>query len=363
MAVVTVSALPASGTTDVWIPLVPRAAKEKVSGAVRVALTFRGGDGAAGQLEVAPYVGASLEQLMNGVTSLPVPVLIAQLLAYFVRNKTAATDAEFFQLPHGPEFNAFVAEVNAAAQSTRRFVIGPDAEPSHLMGLLCLALRSLGTPVISYRVFQTLFGQTESEDSLEVRVAAVASAVQQMDSISRTVLGHVVAVLRLLVAYSPGNATDTVRFGKVVALRGGRAQIRRRVREGEGVTTADVISSFGCVLARPPMETERTVLRLIETNQVLEYVLSHARELFPAVDLDALVKAVDAWEAKGDLTFVLTEDGLGIAPAPPSNLTSPRKRLPLPEFEDGDVIEVDTLAGKPLPIPESDSDDDSSGDE
>ncbi len=363
MAVVTVSALPSVGTTDVWIPLVPRTAKEKVSGAVRVALTFRGNDQLAGKLEVAPYVGTSLDRLMHGVT-LPLPVLIAQLLAYFVRNKTTASDAEFFQLPYGPEFCAFVAEVNACAETTQQFVIGADADPSHLIGLLFLALRSLATPVISFRVFQTLFGTVEGEDSSEVRVAAVVAAIAQMDEVSRTVLGYTVAVLRLLVANSPGNATETVRFGKVVARRGGRAQIRRRVRDGEGVTTADVISSFGCVLARPPMETERTVLRLIETNQVLEYVLSHARELFPKVDLDGLVKAVDAMEARGGASFVFALEGLGAAPLPPGGSTTPRKPLPLPEFDDSVILpETEEGVAKPLPVPDSDSDDTTGDDE
>jgi hypothetical protein len=86
--------------------------------------------------------------------------------------------------------------------------------------------------------------------------------------------------------------------------------------------------------------------------------------LFPKVDLDGLVKAVDAMDARGGASFVPALEGLGAAPLPPGGVTNPRKPLPLPEFDDSVISgDADEGVAKPLPIPDSDSDNTSGDDE
>lgn len=125
-----------------------------------------------------------------------------------------------------------------------------------------------------------LHQSSEANSVLTVDIHVVKQALSSLDEESKLLLGYLVTLFRMLISNSPLNMntrSQTVMYGKEYQKKG-KAQIRRRV--GEGISVTDVISSFGSVLMKPAMETERTVLRLIESNAVLEYIMLNSSSLF-----------------------------------------------------------------------------------
>lgn len=285
MAVLPVSTLPPNETVDVWIPLAPRSAKEKVSGSLRVALTYRWVPAAplksVALLRSSRFFGAPLELLMaHRDNPFPVPVFVAQLVEWFMRHRSVATEADFFQPPHGPEWTRFLQRFEDTVSSTGLFVLADEEDPQHVLGLLYHMLRSLREPLLTFRTFEALMG-ADASGAGSIEVATLRGALTQLPRHNKAMLGTVIALLRMLVDCSPVNqsSSETVRIGRVVEKRG-RAQVRRRITSHLGVTLADVVSAFGPVLMRAPMETERRWV-VAALSLSLSRVVSHVSQQRP----------------------------------------------------------------------------------
>jgi hypothetical protein len=144
-------------------------------------------------------------------------------------------------------------------------------------------------------------------------------------------------------------------YGREVENKG-RAQIRRRVNFGGGVSVADVISSFGSVLMYPQMQTEKTVLRLIESNAVLEYLVLNASSLFGVVDLEQMASKVHEKRLK-----LVGEESQTHTPVLRRNASS----LLVPDLATSSMglsedvqqsLQPKRSMTKPLPVADSDSD-------
>lgn len=245
-------------------------------------------------------------------------------------------------------------------QEVGKWEFKDDLHPFFVMGLLYHILRSFSEPLISFAAFNTLFGDQQavseaSNPTVSVDVNAVKAALGSLKEENRVLLGYLLFMFRMLIDSSPLNLnsrSQTVMYGREVK-RGGRAQIKRRI--GEGLSVGDVIGSFGCVLMKPTMETERSVLRLIECNAVLEYLMLNAATLFGDVNLDQLSRKVEDLYKQGGLSLVCELKSPG---------NSPRKMIEkMPEIQeeeeenDESLEEVEVVTSVPKAATKGDSQD------
>ena len=164
-AIVPVSSLENGVKFDCWIPLAPRKNKEKVSGCLRVALTYSYKKIEADQaIRKAPKMHnlfgvSSLKKLTHAQGNpFPIPAIIAQIVAFFVKHKGSATDCDFFQRPFGDEWSAFLEDFEKSLVNNGKYDLSDDIPPTFVMGLLYFVLKNFHEPLISFAAFNTLFG-------------------------------------------------------------------------------------------------------------------------------------------------------------------------------------------------------------